>query len=258
MKLRRISLPVSELEKLPSAERDILFLFGHINNEISSLVKVHEWSVVTTTTPGFTEIERNASNAQSLIYARILAGKLEEAWGAINRSWFAHKAVSADLAKFLHPDAVAALAALKVYFKGGNLIHKVRNDYAFHYNTKSMGQSWERASQEQFFEIIIGVNRGSTINLAAELVANVAVFHSVTPDNVLAGMGQFLSDVRTVSVHFQGFFEGVTRAIIERASGRNLDELGTLVDIFPNRKYSDVAIPVFCLPDDPKKNVDRP
>ncbi len=257
MKLRRVSLPVSELSKLPPAERDVFFLVGHINNEISSLLKVHGWSLVGTNRSGLTPIEANASNAQAMIYARILAGKLEEAWIAINKSWFAHKSVSIGLGPLLHPEAIASLSYLKAYFNAKNLIHEVRNNYAFHYNTKSMGQSWERAADEQFFEVVIGVNRGSTINLAAELVANVALFHSVAPGDPQAGLKQFLSDVHLVAEHFQNFCEGVTRAIIERASGTNLDEHGTVADIYPSQKYSEVRIPVFCLPDD-QTRVDPP
>ena len=257
MILRRVSLPVSELSKLPPAERDIFFLVGHINNEISSLLKVYGWSIVGTNRSGLTPIEANASNAQGMIYARVLAGKLEEAWIAINRSWFAHNSVSVGLAPLLRSEAVASLTCLKAYFNAKNLIHEVRNNYAFHYNTKSMGQSWQRASEEQFFEVIIGVNRGSTMNLAAELVANVALFHSVTPDDPHAGLNQFLSDVHTVAEHVQNFCEGVTRAIIERASGTNLDEHGTVADIYPSQKYSEVRVPVFCLPDD-QTSVDPP
>jgi hypothetical protein len=91
MKIRRINLPAAELAKLIPAERNLFFLVGHINNEIASLSKVFAWCLADSGVPGTAEIERNAANAQGMIYARLLAGKLLEAWAALEKSWFASK-----------------------------------------------------------------------------------------------------------------------------------------------------------------------
>lgn len=249
MKIRRITLPLGELVKLQPAERNLFFLVGHVNNEISSLAKVFGWCLAGSNPPGTPQIEANAANAQAMIYARLLAGKLLEAWGALERSWFASK-IGVEITKQLHPEAIMALQELKRYFGAKNLIFAVRNSFAFHYNADVLGEHWERAAQEPFFELVIGINRGNSFDQASELVANTAVFQTVTPGDAHGGMAAFLHEVDIVSGHFRSFCEGVTRAILERLSGVNLDQQGALSDIAPKRKYSDISIPVFCRPEE--------
>jgi hypothetical protein len=249
MKIRRITLSPAELGKLSAEERNLFFLVGHINNEVSSLYKTFSWCLAAAHVPGATDIEGNAANAQGMIYARLLAGKLLEAWGALAKSWFASK-LGVDIAKTLHPAALTSLDELKRYFGSKNLIFAVRNSFAFHYHAATLGAAWERASQEPFFELVIGVNRGNSFNQAAELVANVAVFHTIAPDDAHAGMATFFEELDHVAGHFQNYCEGVTRAVLERLSGMNLDQLGSLSEIEPTRKYSEVFIPVFIEPEE--------
>ena len=249
MKIRRISLPAAELAKLQASERNLFFLVGHINNEISSLSKVFSWCLADARVAGVAEVELHAANAQGMMYARILAGKLLEAWGALGRSWFASK-LGADISKTLHPAAADSLEKLKGYFGSKNLIHAVRNSFAFHYDAGALGEHWERAATEPVFELIIGINRGNSFHQAAELVTNVSVFHTIAPGDAQAGMAAFFKDLDYVSEQFRNFCEGVTRAILERLSGMNLDNLGGLSDIAPPRKVSEVTIPVFCQPEE--------
>lgn len=249
MKIRRITLAAAELSKLSAEERNLFFLVGHINNEVSSLYKAFSWCLAGAHAPGATQIEGDTANAQGMIYARLLAGKLLEAWGALAKSWFASK-LGQEVAKSLHPTALASLDELKKYFGSKNLIFSVRNSFAFHYDAATLGASWERASQEPFFELVIGINRGNSFHQAAELVANVAVFHTISPGDANAGMAAFFKELDMVAGHFQNYCEGVTRAILERLSGLNLDQLGSLSDIEPAQKYSEMFIPVFTKPNE--------
>lgn len=249
MKIRRITLPAEELVKLSVQERNLFFLVGHINNELGAISKVFSWCINDAGLEGAAEIERNAANAQGMIFARIMAGKLLEAWDSLKRSWFANK-LGAEIAQTLHPEAVASLEKLKKYFRSKNLIFAVRNSFAFHYDADALGAHWERASKEPFFEFVIGINRGNSFHQAAELTANVAVFHTVSPGDAQAGMRAFLVEIDQVSMHFRNFCEGVTRAVLERLSGVNLDHLGVLSDIDPTHKYDEIVIPVFTKPDD--------
>lgn len=254
MKIRRINLPASELVKLPGPERDLFFLVGHINNEISSLAKVFSWCLAEARVPGVAEVGLNAANAQGMMYARILAGKLLEAWAALGKSWFASK-LGAEISMTLHPEALDSLGKLKGYFSSKNLIFAVRNSFAFHYDATALGAHWDRAAEEPVFELIIGMNRGNSFHQAAELVANVAVFHTIAPGNAQEGMAAFFKDLDYVSEQFRNFCEGVTRAILERLSGMNLDHLGALTEIEPARKDSEVTIPVFCRPEEEAQGV---
>ena len=139
------------------AERSLFFLVGHMNNEIASLYRVFSWCLAGGRTTGAAEIELNAANAQGMIYARLLTGKLLEGWAALEKSWFASK-LAVDISKSLHPAAAASLEELKRYFGSKNLVYAVRNSFAFHYDPDALVAHWERASQEPFFELVIGIN----------------------------------------------------------------------------------------------------
>lgn len=252
MQIRRVTLPTAELKKLGTEERNLFFLVGHINNEILSLYKTWSWCLAAGNKPDAIQIEVNSANAQGMIYARLLAGKLLEAWDALGKTWFASK-LGFDIASSLHPIALASLEELKRYFGSKNLIYAVRNSFAFHYNATALGSNWERAAQEPFFELVIGIDRGNTFHQAAELVANVAVFHSIVPGNAQAGMDAFFTDINFIAGHFQNFCEGVTRDILERLYGINLDQLGELAEVVPVKRYSEMFIPVFT---DPWENIE--
>lgn len=246
MKIRLINLSKNELAKLDAAERNLFFLVGHINNEVTSLAKIFGWCLAGADGEG--EIERFAASAQAMIFARLMAGKLLEAWAALGKSWFASK-VGQELSTSLHPEALMSLAALKTYFSSKNLIHSVRNSFAFHYNAEAVGVHWERAALEPHFELVLGITRGNSFQQASETVANVAVFHTINPANPFDGMATFLKELDVISDHFRNFCEGVTRNILERVSGIDLDTMGTLADLSPTKKYSEITIPVFYQPD---------
>jgi len=80
MKARRISLSKETLQNMEPAERAFFFLAGHIQNEINSLNKVFTWCLQNSSVNKVSALEDIANITQAMIYARILAGKLNEAW----------------------------------------------------------------------------------------------------------------------------------------------------------------------------------
>lgn len=248
----RVPITKRVLNSLPQAERDFLLLAGHMLNELNSLHKIFAWCInghADHTPPK--PFEGNISTAQAMIYARILAGKEWEAWEVLGRAWFGTK-ISKHLESKLPIEAQDALRALKAYFGSANLIYAVRNAFAFHYSAEAIGATWERASAEPFFETVLGGNVGNNFYLAAETAANVAVFSSVLPSDLRGGMDRFLGDVQTTSSQLIAFLEGVNITIYEMSTGQKLNwEVGVLDEVFPSRRYSEVRVPHFTLPETP-------
>lgn len=249
MKIRRIRLTKQHLGQLPAAERDFLLLAGHMLNEINSLYKVFSWSMRghRLESPA-SALSGTISGAQAMIYARLLAGKEWEAWEALGKGWFRTK-IAQRIEPILHPDSQEALKALKKYFSGTNLINQVRNSFAFHYSASAIGSQWERASEEPFFELILGVNIGNNFFLGAETAANVAVFNAIEPTNLQEGMRRFLEDVGVVNTYFTTFLEGVNMAIVEDVTRSTLWAQSVEDEVFPDRHHSQVTVPHFSLPD---------
>jgi hypothetical protein len=248
MKIRRIQLQKSEIAKMPAQERDFLILAGHMQNEINSIHKIFAWCLHSRGSSIDSEVEALANGAQAMIYARILAGKLLEAWNALGDDWFKTK-LSLQFEPKLHPIAGEALAKLKIYFNKKNLIYRIRNGYAFHYSASKVGAKWESAADSETFEIILGGSLGNNLYLGAELATNVAMLEDMNAINQEEGLRIFLDEVQSISFSFGDFLDGAIIAILEDLLNSKIGVLGHEEDIFPTRSYNQIKIPHFCLPD---------
>jgi hypothetical protein len=248
LRVRRISLPKMRLSGLSSAERNFLFLGGHILNELNSLNKVFMWCLNGRGRDRTSKITSLAQGVQSMVYARVLAGKLLEAWNALDPAWFGSR-LSLNIEPRLHPDAIASLSVLKRYFSRMNPIFRVRNSFAFHYSAEELGANWEEAAQRAELEVVLGGTIGNNLHLAAELVANAAVLKAVNPTNPEVGFQTFLDDVQTMTSHFTTFLEGAAIVLLETTLGGKLADHGREEELHVQQSYSEVQLPYFCAPD---------
>jgi len=246
LRIRQVTLRKDHLARLTNAERNLFFLAGHILNELNSLNKVFGWCLGSKAEGG-TDTSSLAHGMQSMIYARVLAGKLFEAWEALGATWFSSK-LSATMEEGLHPDSRAALSALKAYFSHSNLIFKVRNSFAFHYSRK-LGERWEEVAEGDGLQIVFGGTIGNNINFAAEIVTNAALLRTAHSSDLEAGLQAFLHDVQTMAGHFTTFLEGITLAYLRKMLGDRLIDQGVDIEVKVTQSFSEVRIPYFCAPD---------
>jgi hypothetical protein len=183
-----------------------------------------------------------------MVYARVLAGKLLEAWNELDLAWFA-SGLSLNIAPRLQPDASSSLSALKRYFGRTNPIFRVRNSFAFHYSAARLGANWEEAAQGAELEVVLGGTIGNNLDLAAELVANAAVLKAVNPTNPEVGLQTFLDHVQTMASHFTTFLEGAVTVLLEKTLGGKLADHGREEELSVQQSYSEVQLPYFCAPD---------
>lgn len=251
MKIRRIHLPKDAVAKMATPDRDFLILAGHMQNEINSVHKVFGWCLHGGRTPSESSIMNLADGAQAMIYARVLTGKLCEAWKALEKAWFGTK-ISQRLEPRLHPIAREASKKLKDYFSRKNAIHGVRNSFAFHYKATAVGASWEAVADDLTFEVILGGTVGNNLYLGAELAANAALLKTVDPVDPEQGLRVFFDEVQSTAANFTDFLEGAIMAILEELFCTDIGKLGREEEIFPTLAYSQVEVPYFCIPDTSK------
>lgn len=251
MKIRRIHLPKDAVAKMAAPDRDFLLLAGHMQNEINSVHKVFAWCLHSGRSRNDSSIESLANGAQAMIYARVLAGKLCEAWEAVGKAWFGTK-LSRRLEPKLSPVALEANMKLKAYFNRSNAIHRVRNSFVFHYSATEVGASWESVADDLTFEVILGGTIGNNLYLGAELAANAALLKAIDPDNPEQGLRVFFDEVQSIASNFTDFLEGAIMVILEDLFGTDIGQLGREEDIFPIHAYAQIKVPHFCLPDTSK------
>ncbi|MDT3779747.1 hypothetical protein PJI16_19485 [Nitrospira sp. MA-1] len=241
MQIYRMRLPRAALQQLPEAERAFFLLAGHMQNELNSLHKVFAWCLQN---QAKTPIESLVNGVQAQLYARLLAGKLLEAWNALNTSFFGTK-ISQRIEASLHPSAQEALVSLKAYFRKSNLIHRVRNSFAFHYAAEEFEHHWLEVSDDPNFEVVLGGTVGNNMTLASELVVNTAVLNSANQGDQSAALQKFLEEVQLTANHFTNFLEGVTLVFLTSVYPSPIRAQGSIEVIDPPFQFEGIAIPHF-------------
>lgn len=229
---------------MESAERTFLLLAGHMQNELNSVHKVFAFCLHSRPTVLVSSIEGLANGTQAMIYARVLAGKLCEAWEALGKAFFGTK-LSQRIEPRLHPVAQDALKKIKAYFGKANAIYKVRNAFAFHYSRDEFRTHWEEAADESTFEIILGGTVGNNLHLASEFVVNIALLKAINANDRVEALREFFDEVQSAASDFTAFLEGAILTILEEQSGAGLATLGREEEIFPTCSYNEVAISFF-------------
>ncbi len=235
---------------MASAERAFLLLAGHMQNELNSLNKVFGWCLYNPRSDHTSPIEGLANNMQAMIYARVLAGKLLEAWKMLGKAFFGTK-LSQRVESKLHPIAQDALKKINSHFdkkNKNNAIYRVRNVFAFHYSLKEFDTNWKEAADETTFELVLGGTVGNNFHLAAELVANTALLNGINSHDKADALRTFFDEVQSIASSFTDFLEGTIVAILEERLGSGLTMLGREEEIFPTQSYNEIAIPFFFKP----------
>lgn len=215
-----------------------------MQNELNSLHKVFTWCLHGEPSRESSAIESLANGMQAQIYARLLAGKLLEAWVALGPAFFGTK-ISHHLEGKLHPHSQEGLKKIKAYFNKSNNIFRVRNSFAFHYSVEEFDAHWHEPVDEPAFELVLGGTVGNNLALASELVVNTALLNSINSVDRSAALQTFLDEVQSLATSFTVFLEGAIIAILEETAQSPLANQGHDENIVPQRGFEDVAIPHF-------------
>jgi hypothetical protein len=114
-------------------------MLGQLANDINLLQKQLIFAV-----NGFgvgSEPEHQASVAQAMLAQRLLAGRLNEAYEFI-RTAECH-AATRDYEASLPDEWRAARKSLNAYFGADNLIRRLRNKLAFHFDVKATREAYD-------------------------------------------------------------------------------------------------------------------
>src|SRR5690349_13950716 len=76
----RIRIPKSKLAMIPEHERNMLFMLGHIVNELTILSKLHIYASNYARRPMPTKVEERVNVSQTMLIGKLLTGKIKEAW----------------------------------------------------------------------------------------------------------------------------------------------------------------------------------
>lgn len=244
MIIHKISIPKKKLEDMPERERALFFGLGHLANEINILQKHFLWCIPKTDK----EEEQWAALTQSLVLSKVLAGKLYEGWSLIEKSFFNSK-LSKEYESRLSEDGATALNSLRQYFnqkKEGNLISKVRNKFAFHYDIHEISKRFKTLSETNELSILLGQECGNSLYYASEIIMIHSLIEEIGTDDPQEAIDQLFDDITNVSRWQMDFIEAALAIVIDTHMGETLEDLGAQkIKIAASENLDSIRIPFF-------------
>lgn len=235
--IHRLRLNNEALAAIAIHERNFFLEAAHVVNELNLLQKLSVWSMRRSEHP---QIEM-AQACQTLMLLRLLVGKLNEA-NELVRTAYNGTLLSREYHSRLGTEAREAAGEINRYFGRKNLIHRVRNDVAFHYSAEAMDGALQQASPDEELEVFAADRLPNTLYVFSEVL----VTHSMLGAAGLAGFKRFMEEVIQVSRWFLRFLDGFVEAFLAR-HGRELfdDQGGEDFEIPLTESFENFILPWF-------------
>jgi hypothetical protein len=242
MRIQRMSFNLEQLRGIQDGERSLVILLCHALNEVNTLNKLVFLCTRIAPEPRWIA---HCEAAQAFMLARVLVGKLNEAWGVVQRGYFGTK-LSMTYADLLEPSATQALSYLKVYFGRKNLLNEVRNEFAFHYSLEHAKTSIPEDSSSDDLAVYLHATKGSSLYYFAEYLMSKALIDAISPTDPEAALGKLLDEMTTVIRHLNEFVEGLLFVVLDKYIGEDVVRQGVqTVDIGSVPQSADIRIPFF-------------
>jgi hypothetical protein len=160
------TVPISkeQFKQIPDKERALIFVCGHILNQVSVFLKVVRFSANNDPTD---EIENKVSGMQSQIILRFLMAVLSEACIYFED----RKEMIAACLPDMHGEGRSAYAKIEEFFDKKSLLRRVRNNYLYHYpNDKNVERAFKAIPEDEPWEWYLSATNTNSLYFSCELV----------------------------------------------------------------------------------------
>jgi len=238
----KIPLGEDALQNMPKSERTLLLVLGHLANEINILTKTFYWAAHT---DDGSDVQRLGSNAQAMLFGRILCGKLYEGWRLIGSAYYGSK-LSKTYDPLLDAETKDALKEAKRYFGKENAIGKIRNGFAFHFSPEEINDCFENSERADPMDMYMSDDNANTLYSFAETVVNQSSLESINKDDPQAALAAMIDESTRITALFNQIIGGCMSTAIRRHLGENLEELGAeSIDLPDLLDFHDIRLPYF-------------
>lgn len=242
VRLHRISLTKQQLARIPEPERRLFVLIAHAGNELNALAKLFHFAAYSASEEG---LVGQAENAQSLVLARTLAGKIYEFWKLLQTSFFG-ESLSKEYESLLDEEGLTALRSLKRYFARDNLVSMVRNKFAFHYSADQIDAGYKSIIDGDPLQIYLAKANANTLYAFADTIAGRAMLEAIQPGDHQAAFVALINQTSEAVGNINTVIGALMMVCFQKYIGDNLYALGAdIVDIEGMPESQKVAIPFF-------------
>jgi hypothetical protein len=212
LKISRGDFPAVRLKRLAPEEQRLVVMAGHISNEISILQKI---LVACMNYRGKSAVAQDGYSTQNLVVAKVLGGKLLEAWQVLGRFYYGSQ-LSRRIGPELMEESRTAEAELKRYFSRENRLHKVRNTAAFHYSGDAVPDAIAALPDDLPLQIYLAEETGNSLYSFAEQPMFMEAFAESADESLQANFDEFIADTQRVGRDMAVFLQGCIAFIWER------------------------------------------
>jgi hypothetical protein len=239
--LHRVTISKKRFDSIPEPERLLFIHFGHSIFEINTLLRVFLWS---SSFENLKEEEINARMAQGLVIARVLIGKINEAYLLIKKHY--HGEIAKKYNPLLNDAARDAFLYFKRYFSHSNLIKAVRNKYAFHYSHDELAKILMQFKPMDELVFYLSQDSRNSFFCSAEKIVNNAMLEAIDPGHPDNAQKRLEKETIEISKALQIFLQWFMHTVMMKYLGRNLEEMGAIEIRIPKPpKDTEIELPYF-------------
>jgi hypothetical protein len=215
MKIHAVRISKDALMQMSGSERKFFLLVGHFFNELILLSKL---AFMTAEVPSG-KIPRRAGMTHALFVDRMLAGKLCEGWTLI-RERYQGTSLSKEYDKLLDTQARRAVKNLNRYFGKSNLLSRIRNRFAFHYDPSELVQDHSMIAdlRDDELEMYLSEENLNSFYYISESFVNIAMLREAKCDDINHAFKELSTDIIEVQGWFLAFVQGFMVAAARRYS----------------------------------------
>jgi len=211
MRIKVVPVPKSYLEAIPEPELAFYTHFGHVRNELLVIEKFLFWTIKNRTDG---DVVSDVNVFQELIIIRLLAGKLCEGRQLLNNK--AYSKVLESLRTEINSTTRTTLEELEAYFDNKkNLIEKIRNRFAFHYDPSLIGKQLSSVEETDHLAIYLAPKTVNCFYQFSEAIADSAMLNAVKGGDYREATRRLGKEVIDITVKFIGFCDGCLGHMME-------------------------------------------
>lgn len=242
IELHQVDLKKEQLDRIPESERRLFVLVAHAANELNTLAKLFHFACSSASESGLTG---QAENAQALVLARVLTGKIYEFWQLLQMSFFAAQ-LSREYEPLMEAEPRASLNELKRYFGRENLITLVRNKFAFHYSSDQVDAGYMAVIEGDPLQIYLAKNNANTLYAFADTIAGRAMLEAIQPGNHSAAFDALITETSKAVRDIGTVIDGIMIVCFQKYIGTSFYDLGAkIIEVEGVPESQKVAIPFF-------------
>lgn len=210
--VNEVRITKAELDCAPEAERIHFIMLAQTANELAMLRILIIQALQGAKGP---LPKREAGLGMAFMLARLLAGRVHEAWGLVSKASVLEQftanglALPDDARADFKAEVAAASAEVASYFAQPNpLIARVRKKLAFHHDRSSVVGAYNLTPDDfPLIDFHTGT-RGSTFYGAADSLAAFAASHLIGSADPVAGQNQLITDAPRIAGQIETIIDG--------------------------------------------------